>query len=110
MLDIYEGALCEQLVGQELLCGGGSWQKKLYYWSRQKKSSNAEVDYLIVKEGKIYPVEVKKGPEGRLKSLHLFLKEHPHVPCAYVLNSGNVGAIDKIYFRPLYTLLEKLSS
>lgn len=105
LLDIYEGALCEQLVGQELLCGGGSWQQKLYYWSRAKKSSNAEVDYLLVRQGQIYPLEVKKGPEGRLKSLHLFLTEHPHVHSAYVLNSGNVGTIDKIHFRPLYAAL-----
>lgn len=106
LLNIYAGALCEQLVGQELLCAGGSWQQKLYYWSRQKKSSNAEVDYLMVKKGEIYPLEVKKGPEGRLKSLHLFLEEHPQVPCAYVLNTGNVGTIGKIHFRPLYTSLE----
>lgn len=105
LLDIYEGALCEQLVGQEMLCGGGSWHQKLYYWSRSKKSSNAEVDYLMVRKGQIYPLEVKKGPEGRLKSLHLFLEEHPQVPHAYVLNSGNVGTIDKIHFKPLYTSL-----
>ncbi|MBI4373508.1 MAG: ATP-binding protein [Deltaproteobacteria bacterium] len=108
LLDIYEGALCEQLVGQELLSAGGSWQQKLYYWSRQKKSSNAEVDYLMVRNGKIYPLEVKKGPEGRLKSLHLFLEEHPRVPGAYVLNSGNVGTIGKIHFRPLYTSLKQI--
>lgn len=105
LLNIYEGALCEQLVGQELLCEGGSWHQKLFYWSRQKKSSNAEVDYLLVKGGKLCPLEVKKGPEGRLKSLHLFLEEHPHVSAAYVLNSGNVGTIGKIHFRPLYTSL-----
>lgn len=105
LLDIYQGALCEQLVGQELLCGGGSWHQKLYYWSRPKKSSDAEVDYLLVRNGTIYPVEVKKGPEGRLRSLHLFLEEHPHVPCGYVLNSGNVGTIDKLQFRPLYSSL-----
>ena len=111
LLGIYEGALCEQLIGQELLCSGGSLDsgdsghQKLYYWSRSKKSSNAEVDYLLVRTGKIYPLEVKKGPEGRLKSLHLFLEEHPQVACAYVLNSGNVGAIGKIRFRPLYASL-----
>ncbi len=107
LLDVYEGALCEQLIGQELLCAGGSWHQKLYYWSRPKKSSNAEVDYLMVRNGKIYPLEVKKGPKGRLKSLHRFLEEHPHVPHAYVLNSGNVGTIDRIHFRPLYSSLER---
>lgn len=108
LLDVYEGALAEQLVGQDLLCEGGSSESgypKLFYWSRIQKSSSAEVDYLIVRDGKIHPIEVKKGPEGRLKSLHVFLKEHPRVPCAYVLNSGNIGAAGKIQFRPLYTSL-----
>lgn len=48
------------------------------FWVREKKTSNAEVDYIFLFEGKIIPVEVKSGKEGTLKSLHLFMDEAPH--------------------------------
>jgi hypothetical protein len=47
----------------------------LYYWSREKRQSSAEVDYTISVGPRIIPVEVKAGKSGRLKSLHMFLKE-----------------------------------
>jgi len=62
---VYRGALAEQFVGQEMLAAGGSENFKMFYWSRAKKSSSAEVDYLYVRNGKIFPVEVKAGrPES----------------------------------------------
>jgi len=80
------GALAEQFVGQELLAAGGSGNFKLFYWSRAKKSSSAEVDYLLVKNSRIFPIEVKSGPAGKLKSLHFFLNEHPNVEKGYVMS------------------------
>ena len=47
LLTIYQGALAEQYVGQELLAAG---QNELYYWSREAKSSSAEVDFLIIQK------------------------------------------------------------
>jgi hypothetical protein len=47
-------------------------------WVREKKTSNAEVDYVFPFEGKLIPVEVKSGKEGTLKSLHLFMDEASH--------------------------------
>jgi len=104
LLDAYHGALCEQFVGQELVAAGGSQNGALYYWSRAAKNSSAEVDYLRVKNGIIFPIEIKKGPTGRLRSLHLLLKGHQNIPYGYVLNTGNVGTVGRIHFRPLYTL------
>lgn len=106
LMGVFEGALCEQFVGQELLACGGSQHGALYYWSREQKSSQAEVDYLLLRGGEIYPLEIKSGPAGRLKSLHFFLKEHPKVRTAYVLNSGNVGESDAIRFLPFYADLK----
>jgi len=105
LLDTYQGALCEQFVGQELLAVGGSQNNKLYYWSRNVPGSLAEVDYLVVRDGKIYPIEVKKGPKGRLRSLDQFLKQHPQCDRGFVLNSGNLGQIEDFAFRPLYVSL-----
>ncbi len=107
LLDVYRGALAEQFVGQELLLHGGSENDKLYYWTRMKKSSSAEVDFVIAREGEIYPVEVKSGRPGRFKSLKLFLEEHPHSPRGIVLNAGNIHLENdyRLKFMPLYTTL-----
>ena len=47
----------------------------LYYWLREKKSSSAEIDFLLPFHGNIIPIEVKAGSTGSLKSLHYFLHE-----------------------------------
>jgi len=73
---IYEGGLAEQFAGQELLnCGFEFDPPGLYYWIREEKNSNAEVDYLISQGTTILPVEIKAGKTGSLKSLHIYLHE-----------------------------------
>jgi predicted AAA+ superfamily ATPase len=68
--------LCEQFVAQELLQLRPSFESpQLYYWLREAKSSNAEVDFVITHKGTIIPIEVKSGSTGALKSLHIFMKE-----------------------------------
>ncbi|MDC7218895.1 MAG: AAA family ATPase [Spirochaetales bacterium] len=70
---INEGSLAEQFIGQELLyLGGGKVTPELFYWLREGKGNNAEVDYVISLKGKILPVEVKSGASGSMKSLHQF--------------------------------------
>ena len=103
--NIYRGSVTEQFVGQELLAAGGSENGKMFYWSRPQKSSSAEVDYLYIKDGEILPLEVKSGPAGKLRSLHLFLNEHPHVKRGYVMSpmAYDKQQVDKIIFIPVYT-------
>jgi len=70
------GGVTESFVGQELLAYGRPWAKsELYYWHREARSSNAEVDYLLPIENAVVPVEVKSGATGRLRSLRAFLDE-----------------------------------
>jgi uncharacterized protein len=101
LLAIYEGALAEQFVGQELLASG---QTDLYYWARESKSSTAEVDFLLAKDGRAVPVEVKSGSSGRLKSLHLFLKPYPDTPTGYILSCAPYAERpeQKLVLMPLY--------
>ncbi len=76
LVTINKGALAEQFIGQELLTLGESYlDPKLFYWSREEKNSNAELDYLFQYKNKIFPIEVKAGKGGTLKSLHVFLFE-----------------------------------
>lgn len=102
---VYKGALAEQFVGQELLAAGGSENARLFFWARDRKSSSAEVDFLWVWNGGIIPIEVKSGPAGKLKSLHLFLKEHPHVEKGIVLSPmvHDRQFVKNLVFMPIYT-------
>lgn len=68
------GQLADQLAGQQLrligaLTGGGP---ELFYWQREG-GRPGEVDYLVVAEGRIVPVELKSGAAGSMKSLHQFM-------------------------------------
>jgi len=104
LLSIYNGALAEQFVGQELLACGS---ENLYYWARDAKSSSAEVDYLIENNGEIIPLEIKSGAAGRLKSLHLLLKSYPDISHGYVLSQRPYSELpeQKLIFMPLYAAL-----
>ncbi len=101
LLAIHQGAMAEQFVGQELVAAG---QEELYYWSREAKSSTAEVDFLITVSGRIHPVEVKSGAAGRLRSLHLLLESQPNCSPGYVFSSAPYAELpeQKLVFLPLY--------
>ena len=68
------GKLAECAIGQSLLAQTES-QDKLYYWLREGKAANAEVDYVLGFDAQIVPIEVKSGSSGSLKSLHQFVAE-----------------------------------
>lgn len=101
LLSIYRGAMAEQFVGQEMVL---SQKQDLYYWSRRKKSSSAEVDFLAVIDGRIHPIEVKSGSSGRLKSLHLFLETYQNCSHGIVFSSRPYAEMPEknIIFMPLY--------
>ena len=101
LASVYNGKLAEQFVGQELRA---SYNENLFYWSREKRGSSAETDYLIEKKGEIIPVEVKSGKSGKLKSLHLLLNTFPDIKTAYVFTEDKFGEIpeQKIKFLPLF--------
>jgi len=101
LLAIYHGKLAEQFVAQELLAWHGS---DLYYWARDARDSSAKVDFITVRKGIIYPVEVKSGTAGSLKSLHLMLKQYRDCPQGLILYSGSANQLpeQKLQFLPLY--------
>ena len=73
---INSGGMAEQLVGQLLRTIFPAYvPPSLYYWKRDKKGSEAEVDYVIQHEAQVIPLEVKAGSTGKLKSLHQYMKE-----------------------------------
>jgi len=48
------------------------------FWVREKKGSDAEVDFIMQYENKMIPIEVKSGHNAKLRSLHLYMDEAPH--------------------------------
>jgi len=73
---IFKGSVAEQFAGQELVaCQSPYTRAELYYWGRGTKNSSAELDYLLEKDARIVPIEVKSGSTGSLKSMHLFINK-----------------------------------
>ena len=101
LLAMYRGKLAEQFVAQEMLAKTSS---ELFYWAREERGSNAEIDYLAVRQGNIYPVEVKSGSGGSLRSLHMMLEKYQNCPQGLVLYSSTYKELpeQKLTFMPLY--------
>jgi uncharacterized protein len=72
---VYHGQIGEQIVGQTLFAMNTRRNENLHYWYREQKGATSEVDYLIVINDKLMPVEVKSGKTGTLRSLHNFMDE-----------------------------------
>jgi predicted AAA+ superfamily ATPase len=101
LLAMYRGKLAEQFVAQELVACHSS---DLFYWAREARGSNAEVDYLVTREGRIVPVEVKSGTGGSLRSLHRMLDSYANCSEGLVLYSGTYAHLpnQRLTFLPLY--------
>lgn len=69
-----KGNIAEQFVAQHLAF---RYPKKelsaLYYWLRGGNA--AEVDFILSHQSKIYPLEIKSGSSGKLRSLWQFVLE-----------------------------------
>jgi predicted AAA+ superfamily ATPase len=102
VMQINAGGLAEQVVAQELLAyADPCLDKKLHFWSREKKGSNAEVDYLIEIDGRPLPVEVKSGARGSLKSMRLFLNEYSKTLLGIRYSMHELSYHDRILSIPL---------
>jgi predicted AAA+ superfamily ATPase len=78
ILDAWRGKVAEQIVAQELLALDSRVSNQRNFWVRNKKDSDAEVDFVLQFDSRVIPVEVKSGHNARLRSLHLFMDECPH--------------------------------
>ena len=101
-IQINSGAVTEQFIGQELRAYADSYLKRgLFFWARDKKSSSAEVDYVVSVDALILPVEVKAGKTGTLKSLKLFMEEKKSL-LGVRFSQEQLSWHDKVLTLPLY--------
>lgn len=60
---------------------------------------------MIAKNSKIIPIEVKAGKSSTLKSMHLFLDEHPETPFGIRFSTQHYSQYEKIISYPLYAVM-----
>ncbi len=95
----FQGMLAEQFVAQQLIA---QTEQNTFYWARTETGASSEVDFVIVKEGKIVPIEVKAGKSGSLKSLHYLLAHHTNIEKAIVFSQAKQGRENQIEFVPIF--------
>lgn len=99
-----KGALVEMQTGLEIIKNSEKYQSaSLYYWKRS--GANAEVDYVIQKNDKIIPIEVKSNTSGKMQSMAEYLKSHdaPYGIRVSLENFGIYPFRDKqIHVVPVY--------
>jgi uncharacterized protein len=101
---INKGNIAELFVGLELLKMNNCYEKTaLYYWHREAKNSQAEVDYVIQVQDLIVPIEVKAGTKGAMQSMYLFMDEKKS-KFGIRISLENFSRFDKVKAIPLYAV------
>ena len=99
---INKGNIAELSVGLELIKNQSPYEKtNLYYWQRESRNSQAEIDYVIQQKEEIVPLEVKAGTKGAMQSMFLFLHEK-NTEKGIRISLENFGQMEKIDIYPLY--------
>ena len=79
----------------------------LFYWHKESRNSNAEVDYIVQFRDKVLPIEVKSGGSGSMASLRI-LMESKGLSLGIRTSEENFGSLDggRIRIIPLYMIGE----
>ena len=93
-LDDFKGGMTENYVNVQFTINGYS----AYYWESER---GAEVDFVIQREGKLIPIEVKSADNTRAKSLKIYMDMYKP-EYAIKLSAKNFGFEDNKKIVPLY--------
>lgn len=101
-ININEGMLMENVVSQMLRANG----HKLFFYSRYdniNRKNNIEIDFLINKNNKVSPIEVKSSSYRKHNSLDKFNnKFNKRVGKSYILYQKDLMEKDGILHLPIY--------
>lgn len=101
---INKGYIAEVFAGLELLKYQDCLNRNaLYFWQREEKTGNAEVDYLIQRQQNILPIEIKSGTKGSMQSLRYFM-EKKDISNGIRSSLENFAKYDNIEVIPLFAL------
>jgi hypothetical protein len=93
-LNDFKGGMVENYVNLQLTMNG----YKTYYWASER---GAEVDFVIQRDGKIIPIEVKSADNTKAKSLNVYIETYKPT-YAIKLSAKNFGFEDGKKTIPLY--------
>lgn len=93
-LNDFKGGMVENYVHVQLAING----YRTYYWESPR---GAEIDFVIQREGRLIPIEVKSADNTRAKSLKVFMETYKP-DYAIKLSAKNFGFQDGIKTVPLY--------
>ncbi len=93
-LNDFKGGLVENYVNVQLVING----YQTYYWESER---GAEIDFIIQREGKLIPIEVKSADNTKAKSLKVYMDAYKP-DYAIKLSAKNFGFQDGKKTVPLY--------
>lgn len=93
-LNDFKGGMTENYVNVQLTING----YKTYYWASERE---AEIDFVIQREGNLIPIEVKSADNTKAKSLKVYIEMY-NPKYAIKLSTKNFGFEDGIKTVPLY--------
>jgi len=93
-LNDFKGGMAENYVNIQLLIN----EYKTYYWESER---GAEVDFIIQRDGKIIPIEVKSADNTKAKSLKVYMDAYKP-EYAIKLSAKNFAFEDNKKIVPLY--------
>jgi uncharacterized protein len=76
--DAYRGRIIQHAVYQQLQSQISETSRRLHFWVREKTNTTSEVDLIYQYLQFLIPIEVKSGPQGKLRSLHQFMEKTNH--------------------------------
>ena len=93
------GSVYENVVAQELHAHGF----ELYYFNSKKQG---ELDFVIEKDGKVVPIEVKSGKDYQRHNALTNVLANPdyQIKESIVLSNSNLSHTDKTVYLPVYML------
>lgn len=98
---INEGAFMENVVAQELVASG----HRLFFYARsdrENRENDMEIDFLIVRDGKVCPVEVKSSRLTHASLTKFVRKFGKRIGQPIILCTKDVSEKDGILFLPVY--------
>ncbi len=93
-LNDFKGGMAENYVNVQLTING----YQTYYWESER---GAEIDFVIQREGKLIPIEVKSADNTKAKSLKVYMETY-RPDYAIKLSAKNFGFEDGKKTVPLY--------
>ena len=93
-LNDFKGGMTENYVNVQLTING----YRTYYWESER---GAEIDFVIQREGRLIPIEVKSADNTKAKSLKIYMETN-NPDYAIKLSAKNFGFEDGKKTVPLY--------